>query len=159
MGGIVILISAIFATIFCINLTNIFVIGGIATIILFGLIGIKDDISKIVGQNNTSGLSPKVKFGLQLLSAFSISYLLYKATYINNYFYIPFYKYPLLNLGWFIMFFWVVVMIASSNAVNLTDGLDGLATVPSIFSMLSLGVLSISVVMPYLADICYYQRL
>jgi len=140
MGGVVILISTVISIILCTNLTNMFVVAGLLTIVLFGIIGVKDDISKILGNDNTLGLSARMKIGLQFISALMIGYFIYQTTHINHDLYIPFYKYPLLNLGWFIILFWSVVMVASSNAVNLTDGLDGLATVPSIFSMLSLGV-------------------
>ena len=52
----------------------------------------------------------------------------------------PFYKYPIVDLKYFMVIFWVLVITASSNSVNLTDGLDGLATVPSIMAISSLGI-------------------
>ncbi len=140
MGGLVIVFSALIAILFCINLTNIFALIGFGVIALFGIIGIKDDISKVVGKNNTSGLSPKSKLLMQLASALVIAYFLYSNTILNQDLYVPFYKHPVLNLGWFSVVFWTLVMVSSSNAVNLTDGLDGLATVPSALSMLTLGV-------------------
>ncbi|MFK5881742.1 MAG: phospho-N-acetylmuramoyl-pentapeptide-transferase [Sulfurospirillum sp.] len=140
MGGLVIVFSALMAILMCVNLTNIFALIGFGVITLFGLIGIKDDISKIVGKDNTSGLSAKVKFFMQFFSALVIGYFLYNNTILNTELYIPFYKHPILNIGWFSVVFWALVMVSSSNAVNLTDGLDGLATVPSILSMLTLGI-------------------
>jgi phospho-N-acetylmuramoyl-pentapeptide-transferase len=59
----------------------------------------------------------------------------------NTDFYIPFVKHPLFDMGQFCILLWVVVIIAASNAVNLTDGLDGLATVPSLAALTSLGVI------------------
>ncbi|MFW5607470.1 MAG: phospho-N-acetylmuramoyl-pentapeptide-transferase, partial [Campylobacter hyointestinalis] len=55
-------------------------------------------------------------------------------------FYIPFYKHPVLDMSYFVILFWILVLVSASNAVNLTDGLDGLATVPSIFALVTLGV-------------------
>ena len=140
MGGIVFTFSTLFATMLTVKLTNIYAIIGILTILFFSLIGAKDDISKIVGKTNDSGLKPKTKFALQILFSFIISLMLYYLTGLNHNFYIPFYKYPLFDMSFFAIFFWMLVIISTSNAVNLTDGLDGLATVPSIFSFLSLGV-------------------
>ena len=140
MGGLIIIFSALIAILICVNLTNEFALIGFGIIALFSLIGIKDDISKIIGKSNTSGMNAKTKFALQLISALIAAYLLYTNTILNGDLYIPFYKYPVTNLGWFMILFWALVMVSSSNAVNLTDGLDGLATVPSIMSMLTLGV-------------------
>ena len=140
MGGLIIIFSALIAILVCVNLTNEFALIGFGIIALFSLIGIKDDISKIIGKSNTSGMNAKTKFALQLISALIAAYLLYTNTILNGDLYIPFYKYPVTNLGWFMILFWALVMVSSSNAVNLTDGLDGLATVPSIMSMLTLGV-------------------
>lgn len=140
MGGIVFTFSTLFATILTVKLTNTYAIIGILTILFFSLIGAKDDISKIVGKTNESGLKPKTKFTLQIIFSFIISLMLYYLTELNHSFYIPFYKYPLFDMSFFAIFFWMLVIISTSNAVNLTDGLDGLATVPSVFSFLSLGI-------------------
>lgn len=78
-------------------------------------------------------------FGL-IFASFLCLAPLYFSGILSADFYIPFYKYPLFNMYIFALFFWILVLISSSNAVNLTDGLDGLATVPSIFSLATLGV-------------------
>jgi phospho-N-acetylmuramoyl-pentapeptide-transferase len=140
MGGLIIVFSALIAILICVNLTNNFALIGFGVITLFGLIGIKDDISKIVGKNNSSGLSAKTKMLMQFVSALSIAYFLYSNTVLNTELFVPFYKHPVINIGWYAVVFWSLVMVSSSNAVNLTDGLDGLATVPSILSMLTLGI-------------------
>ena len=140
MGGLIIVFSALIAILICVKLTNIFALIGFGVITLFGLIGIKDDISKIIGKNNSSGLSAKAKFAMQFASALIIAYFLYSSTILNTEIFIPFCKHPILDIGWFAVVFWALVMVSSSNAVNLTDGLDGLATVPSILSMLTLGI-------------------
>jgi len=119
---------------------NLFVIGGLACLVLFGLIGVKDDLSKILGKSNTAGLTPRGKLWLQISASLIIALTLYIAVDMNTHFFVPFYKFPLFDMHIFAIAFWILVMVSASNAVNLTDGLDGLATVPSIFSILSLGV-------------------
>lgn len=140
MGGIVFLLSTILASLLCIKLDNIFALGGLLTIILFGLIGFKDDISKILGHSNESGLSKRAKITLQSLAALCIAILLFFGSGISSDLYLPFYKSPVIQMELFAILFWSLVIVSASNAVNLTDGLDGLATVPSIFSMITLSV-------------------
>ena len=140
MGGIVFLSSALLAILVCARINNLFVLSGVACIVLFGLIGMKDDLAKIMGQKNTAGLSPRTKMGLQLLASFVVAMILYRGIDLSTDLYSPFYKDPLFDMNMLAIGFWILVMISSSNAVNLTDGLDGLATVPSILSIFSLGV-------------------
>ena len=140
MGGLVFIFSTILATIVSVKLDNIFALGGILTILLFGLIGIKDDLAKIVGSDNQSGLSKKAKILLQTISALIIATIIYYSSGLSSELYLPFIKYHIMDMKIFAIGFWILVMISASNAVNLTDGLDGLATVPSIFSMLTLSI-------------------
>jgi len=140
MGGVVFVFSTLLATLLSAKLNNIYVIGGIVAISLFSLIGIKDDLSKISSNKNSDGLSAKIKLILQFIAAFVVICLLLWA-YHPTTLYIPFYKYPVFDMGIFAIVFWCLVMVASTNAVNLTDGLDGLATVPSIFAFLSLSLI------------------
>ena len=140
MGGLVFLFSTIFATILCVKLDNVYALGGLLTIILFGLIGIKDDLSKILGADNQAGLTKRSKITLQTLAALTVGLMLYFGTHLGSDLYVPFYKNSLFQMNIFAIFFWILVMISASNAVNITDGLDGLATVPSIFSMLTLSI-------------------
>ena len=140
MGGIVFLFSALIAIFICARMDNLFVLSGLACLILFGLIGMKDDFAKILGQKNTAGLSAKSKLLLQLLASLVVAYILYDGIDLATDLYVPFYKYPLFDMHLLAVGFWVLVMISASNAVNLTDGLDGLATVPSILSILTLAV-------------------
>jgi len=141
MGGVVFLFSTFISSLLTVKLNNIYVISALLTLALFSMIGIKDDISKIVKKENQSGLSAKAKFFLQIIAAFLISITLFYFSDLGSKLYIPFYKYPILDMGIFAAFFWTIVMVATSNAVNLTDGLDGLATVPSIFALASLSIL------------------
>lgn len=140
MGGIVFIFSTLVATALCVKWNNIYVAGGVLSIILFSLIGIKDDLAKIMGDSNQAGLSKRAKLILQILSATVVSFVLYFGSMLTTEFYLPFIKYPIFDMHIFAMAFWILVIVSASNAVNLTDGLDGLATVPSIFAMLSLGV-------------------
>ena len=140
MGGIVFIFSAITASLISAKLNNIFVLDGLLTLILFSLIGLKDDFSKVSQKNNQSGLTPKGKIVLQIAFAMIVSLILYFSNFSTKLF-IPFYKYPLFDMKLFATFFWILVIVAASNAVNLTDGLDGLATVPSIFALGSLSLI------------------
>ena len=101
--------------------------------ISFGLLGAFDDYKKIK-HSNASGISSRLKIILQIILAITgVSFFVYFVDYqdITN-LYFPFFKNLIINLGWFFIPFSVFVIIGSSNAVNLTDGLDGLATVPVI---------------------------
>jgi len=140
MGGMVFVLSAIFASLMCANLENMFVCLGIFCLAGFGFIGFKDDISKITGGSNHAGMSASTKFVLQILISFLLALFLYFGTGLNHEFFVPFYKYPIFDLGLFAVVFWTFVMTSASNAVNLTDGLDGLATIPAIFSLATLGI-------------------
>jgi len=121
------------------------------------LIGIADDYGKIFAKKNQSGLDSRTKLGLQFIASMLVSSFLYFNTNILSELYIPFVKVPVFDMGIFSILFWSVVITAASNAVNLTDGLDGLAAVPSIFSFISLAlimyitghaILSTSLLMP-----------
>ena len=138
MGGVIFIISAIISTILTAKF-NFFVIISLITLILFMFIGMIDDLGKILNKNNQAGLSAKSKFLLQILAAFIISTILY-FNHFDTDFYIPFYKYPLFDMKFFSIFFWSFVIVGMSNAVNLTDGLDGLATIPSILALFTLSL-------------------
>jgi len=140
MGGAVFLSATLIAAFIVIDLENPFVWGGLITLVGFGLVGFKDDIGKILSGDNLEGLTPKGKMGLQVIVALFASGLL---VYVNfpTEFYVPFVKKPLFDMGYFAIPFWVLIFLATTNAVNLTDGLDGLATVPSITALFTLGVI------------------
>jgi len=140
MGGAVFIFSTIIATILTAKLNNFYIVAGLLTIGLFALIGIQDDYSKISKDKNSAGLSAKMKLILQFICAGIIIVIIYAYGHTTD-FYIPFYKYPLFEMGVFAILFWMFIIVGSSNAVNLTDGLDGLATVPSILAFSTLSVL------------------
>ena len=133
MGGLVILVGIILSVVMWSDLTNIYVLFLLYILVSFGLLGALDDYKKIKN-NNSLGVSFKFKLFTQIiLSAIGISYLTYYLEYqeLTN-LYFPFFKDLFINLGWFFIPFSVFIVVGASNAVNLTDGLDGLATVPVI---------------------------
>jgi len=139
MGGIVFIGATLIASFLTVKLNNNYVIAGLLTLSLFSLIGIKDDLSKILKRKNSAGLTPKVKLIFQILASLIIGFYLYLFG-ANHELYTPFYKHAVLDMSFFAPFLWALIIVASSNAVNLTDGLDGLATVPSIFALASLSI-------------------
>jgi phospho-N-acetylmuramoyl-pentapeptide-transferase len=140
MGGAVFLVATFIAALFTVDLTNPYIIATLITLLGFGLVGLKDDIGKVLSGDNLKGLTPKGKMGLQIIIAALATGILLYAGFPTE-FYVPFFKTPLFDLGYAAIPFWVLVFLATTNAVNLTDGLDGLATVPSIIALISLGLI------------------
>jgi phospho-N-acetylmuramoyl-pentapeptide-transferase len=133
MGGVIILFGLLVSVLCWGDLSNVSVLFCIYIAITFGLLGAFDDYKKIQ-HANSSGISSKFKILSQIILAIlGISFFVYFIDYqeITN-LYFPFFKNLIINLGWFFIPFSVFVIVGSSNAVNLTDGLDGLATVPVI---------------------------
>jgi len=133
MGGVIILFGLLLSVFFWGNLSNISILFCIYITISFGLLGALDDYKKIK-HNNSQGISSKFKILAQILLAIiGVSVFVYFSEHQNlTNLYFPFFKNLIINLGWFFIPFSVFVIVGSSNAVNLTDGLDGLATVPVI---------------------------
>ncbi len=133
MGGLIILTGLLVSVLMWGDLTNIYVIFALYIAISFGFLGAYDDYRKIKFKDS-SGISSKIKIFIQIILAIiGVIFLLNFSdnSELKNLFF-PFFKNLVLNLGWFFIPFSVFVIIGSSNAVNLTDGLDGLATVPVI---------------------------
>ncbi len=128
MGGLLIIAALVSSVLLWSDLTNRYVWVVLFATLAFGGIGFWDDYLKVVKKRST-GLRAYQKFGLQVAASLVVGIFLFKysgdreATYLS----VPFMKSFLLNLGWFYIPFVAVVMVGSSNAVNLTDGLDGLA--------------------------------
>ena len=133
MGGVIILFGIIISVLLWADLKNIYILFCLYIVSSFGLLGAYDDYKKI-NRNSSSGISSKLKIILQIIIAIiGLLFLTYFVEYneLRN-LYFPFLKDLVINLGWFFIPFSVFVIVGSSNAVNLTDGLDGLATVPVI---------------------------
>jgi len=141
MGGIVFTGSTIVASLLTIRLDNFYAIGAILTLVLFSLIGFYDDFAKIKKSENLAGFKARTKLLLQILAALAVSAYLCLFADFNTDLYVPFLKNPVLDMGTFAILLWVLVIVATSNAVNLTDGLDGLATVPSIVALITFSLI------------------
>ena len=133
MGGLLILLGLFAGILLWGDLLNPFNWFLIFILLSYGALGAYDDLKKIKAKSS-DGLSSKVKFILQIILALAgISILTYLADPVDlKNLYVPFFKDIMINLGWFFIPFYLFVIVGSSNAVNLTDGLDGLATVPVI---------------------------
>ena len=134
MGGVFILISVFAAALLWANLTSTFVWVVAAAGAANGLVGFVDDYLKIKRRHN-KGLSGKNKLVWQCLIAFAIGTILYVYPEFDTRVYVPFFKGVSLNPGPGYVLLAMVVIVGTSNAVNLTDGLDGLAIGPFIFAM------------------------
>ncbi len=129
MGGLLILAAAIVPTLLWADLTNLYVWIAVGSTISFGGIGFLDDYLKVT-KRSSGGLAARYKMGLQILVATAVGLLLMWLASINLYntrLIFPFFKQLIPDLGWFYVPFAAFVLVAWSNAVNLTDGLDGLA--------------------------------
>ncbi len=140
MGGVVFVFTTLLATVLTAKLNNPYVCGALLIIGLFSAIGIKDDLAKISNNKNNAGISAKMKLFYQIIASCMVVGILFYANHTTTLF-APFYKYSLFDMQLFAGVFWVLVIVAASNAVNLTDGLDGLATVPSIISFFTLSLI------------------
>ena len=141
MGGIVFIGATILASLISIKFTNPYALGSILTLGLFALIGFQDDFAKIRENKNLAGLKARTKLLLQIISALIIALYLSVFADFNTQLYIPFIKNPICDMGLYAIGFWIIIIIATSNAVNLTDGLDGLATVPSIVALTTFSII------------------
>jgi phospho-N-acetylmuramoyl-pentapeptide-transferase len=129
MGGLLILTAALVPTLLWGDLTNVFVWIAMLTTASFGTVGFLDDYLKIVRRDH-HGLRPRYKMGLQVLLGTLVGIvLLWLAStgLYNTRLIFPFFKWLIPDLGWWYLPFTAFVLMAWSNAVNLTDGLDGLA--------------------------------
>ena len=143
MGGLLILSALLFSTMLWARLDNpyVWIVSGVT--LAFGLIGFADDYKKVTKQS-TKGVSSRVRFVLGLLIA---AIATYAAAYFHpadlaNRLALPVYKDVLVNLGIFFVPFGMIVIVGAANAVNLTDGLDGLAIMPVMIAGGTLGVIA-----------------
>ena len=145
MGGAILIGCVLVSCLLWCNLTNLFLLAVLVGMAWFGFIGLMDDLAKTRARSGDRGFSESKKLLMQAL--FAAVLVLFLASpwsplphSLAGAFYVPFLKYPLFNSIWFyfpIVFFFVIVV---GNSVNITDGLDGLAIVPSV---LVLGVLGL----------------
>ncbi len=129
MGGTLILSSIVLSVIFWADLTNFYIWVILLVLVGFGAIGFADDYLKLT-HKNSRGLGVKQKMLFQVLVAGAASLLLYSYPTFKSTLSVPFFKGFIPNLGMFYIFLTMFVIVGTSNAVNLTDGLDGLAIGP-----------------------------
>jgi phospho-N-acetylmuramoyl-pentapeptide-transferase len=133
MGGLLILVSIAISTLLWSNLGNRFVWIVLVTTLLFGAIGWADDFLKL-SRRNPKGLSAGQKYSWQSLAGLGAAVVLFATAQspTETQLIVPFFKQVALNMGWFYLVFTYLVIVGFSNAVNLTDGLDGLAILPTV---------------------------
>ncbi len=141
MGGSLILIAITVSTLLWGDLSNRYVWLVLIVLLTFGFIGWLDDTLKL-RFHNSDGLSARWKFLLQSLVGVAAACYLYftAASPAETQLIIPFFKNVVINLGGFYIIFVYFVVVGTSNAVNLTDGLDGLAILPVALICVALGV-------------------
>ncbi|WP_225027866.1 phospho-N-acetylmuramoyl-pentapeptide-transferase [Xinfangfangia pollutisoli] len=146
MGGLLILSALMFSTLLWARLDSPYVWIVVLVTLAFGLIGFADDYAK-VSKQNTKGVSSKVRMLLGLLIAALATYAAarFHPDDLTNQLAFPFFKNALFNLGIFFVPFGMIVIVGAANAVNLTDGLDGLAIMPVMIAAATLGIIAYTV--------------
>ena len=153
MGGLMMLFGIVASTLLWANPANRYVLIVLGVTITFGAIGFYDDYLKVTKQTH-AGVSGKLRFALEVLVGVLACYFIASigrqafATSLT----VPFFKELVIPLGWFFFIFGSFIIVGAGNAVNLTDGLDGLATVPVIIVALSFGFISYLVGNSFFAD-------
>ena len=133
MGGLLILLSIIFSTLCWGDISNRYILVVLIVTFLFGIIGLIDDYRKVI-HNNPKGLSPLYKYSAQSIVALAAAIYLYQTATLSveTQLLVPFFKDYVFDLSWLYVVLVYFVVVGSSNAVNLTDGLDGLAILPTV---------------------------
>jgi len=143
MGGVLILTALSVSTLLWADLANGYVWMVLLVTVGFGLVGFSDDYLKL-SRRNSRGLPGRLKLLLQVLiaAAAALYYVSVTSAPLGDALALPFLKNVLIDLGWFFIPFAVFVMVGASNAVNLTDGLDGLAIVPVMIAAGCFGIIA-----------------
>jgi phospho-N-acetylmuramoyl-pentapeptide-transferase len=143
MGGVLILLAICISVLLWADLKNHYLWAVLMVTAGFGLIGFTDDYLKLT-KRNSKGLPGRTKLIGQIVVATSAAIWIASVTPmpLATGLTIPFFKELLINLWWFFIPFGIFVMVGASNAVNLTDGLDGLAIVPVMIAAGAFGVIS-----------------
>ena len=141
MGGALILISVVVATLMWADLGNRYIWAILFTTISFGLIGWIDDYRKLVDKN-PKGMGARNKFLFQSISGLLVAFFLFYTAKLpaETELLLPLFKDVAIPLGWGFIVLTYLVVVGTSNAVNLTDGLDGLAIMPAVMVAGALGV-------------------
>ncbi len=141
MGGVFMLGSIFITTLICGNFFSVPLQVTLGVTFSYFLLGFYDDYLKVL-KKNTKGVSAKGKLVWQFGTALIAMFIVVKGNVINTELYLPFIKNPVIDLGYGYILFGAFVIVGFSNAVNLTDGLDGLAIGPIMISAATLGFLT-----------------
>jgi phospho-N-acetylmuramoyl-pentapeptide-transferase len=143
MGGLMILSGLVVSTLLWANTLNPYVWIVLAVTLGFGFVGFYDDYLKVTKQSH-SGFAGRVRLAIEAVIALAACYALTRLGRepFSTSLVIPFFKDVVLNLGWFFLLFGAFIIVGAGNAVNLTDGLDGLAIVPVMIAALSFGLIA-----------------
>ncbi|NTJ67218.1 phospho-N-acetylmuramoyl-pentapeptide-transferase [Agrobacterium rhizogenes] len=149
MGGLMILAGIVVSSLLWADLANVYVVATLLVTLGFGAIGFYDDYLKVTKQSD-KGFSGRARLGIEfVIAAIAVYFMMTTAlssgpagSTFGSSVAFPFFKSLLLNLGMFFVLFGAFVIVAAGNAVNLTDGLDGLAIVPVMIAAASFGIIS-----------------
>ena len=139
MGGLLILVSVTASVLLWMNVASVYVWACLIVTAGFGLIGFLDDYDKVKKAHH-AGLKGRTRLALEFAIAAFATWLMVRHS--GTELYIPFVKDPVVDLGWLYIVFGAFVIVSFGNAVNLTDGLDGLATMPVIIASLTFLLIS-----------------
>ena len=141
MGGALILVAIAVSTLLWGDLENRYVWVALLVTMAFGIIGFVDDYKKVM-QGNSRGLSSKAKLFWQSVFGLTAAIFLYKTAVLpaETELIVPFFKNVMIEMGWAYVVLTYFVIVGTSNAVNLTDGLDGLAIMPTVMVASALGI-------------------
>lgn len=140
MGGALILLAVFMSAFLWADLSNGYVWMVLIVTAVFGAVGWVDDYRKVI-QKNSRGLPARWKFFWQSVAGFGVAIVLYQEVgVVDRSILIPFFKHASIDLGIFYVVWVYLVIVGASNAVNLTDGLDGLAILPTVLVAGALGV-------------------
>jgi phospho-N-acetylmuramoyl-pentapeptide-transferase len=141
MGGVFIIFSVLFSILFWADLSNPFVWLLLFVALAFGLIGFLDDLL-MIRRRNSKGLSARSKFLWEIVIALGVGIFLYLEPSYNTQLSVPFFKEVRPDLGLGYIFLIAFIIVGTSNAVNITDGLDGLAIGPYLIAISTYLILS-----------------
>ena len=148
MGGLMILAGMVIGTLIWADLANVYVWVALLVTASFGLLGFLDDYAKVTKQT-TDGVSGTMRLGIEFLIAIGATFAMIKLAAptphiggLSTSLTFPVFKALMIDLGWFYLPFAGVVIVGAANAVNFTDGLDGLAIVPVMIAAATFGVIA-----------------
>ena len=148
MGGVMILAGLLVSTLLWADLSNVYVWAVLLVTAGYGLLGFTDDYAKVTKQT-TAGVSSRLRLVMEIAIALTAVLLIVifgktppDAPQLSMSVAFPIFKSALLNLGWFYLAFGTFVIVGGANAVNFTDGLDGLATVPVMIAAAAFGLIA-----------------